>query len=127
MSRTRVLVIDDDDVARALQCSVLKAAGHQTFDLPSPIGATRLIQEQNIDAVVIDIVMPALSGDRFAILLRGNPRFKNLGLVLVSGDSSVQLKSLALEVKADALVKKTEIRKSIASAVATAIRARKPD
>lgn len=127
MSKFRVLVIDDDDVARELQCSVLKAAGHQTFDLSSPIGATRLIQEQSIDAVVIDIVMPALSGDRLATLLRGNPRFKNLGLVLVSGNSSVHLESMALDVKADALVSKAEIRQKIVGAVAAAIRARKPE
>lgn len=126
MSKFRVLVIDDDDVARSLVCSVLEAAGHETFELPSPIGATRLIQEKRVDAVVIDVVMPALSGDRLATLLRGNPRFKNLGVVLVSGNSGVQLEDMAQKVKADAVVTKVEIRAKIAGAVALAIRVRRP-
>jgi two-component system phosphate regulon response regulator PhoB len=118
-------VIDDDDVSRELQCSVLRAAGHHATELPTPIGATRLIQDLDIEAVVIDVLMPALSGDRLAKLLRNNPRFTALGVVLVSGDASVDLQVLAREVSADAAVHKGEIREQIAAAVESAVRARR--
>jgi CheY-like chemotaxis protein len=122
--KLRVLVIDDDDVSRALQCSVLKAKGHETLDLPTPIGATRLIQEQTVDAVVIDVMMPAISGDRLAKLLRSNQRFRNLGVVLVSGDSSVELDLMARKAGADAVVSKGRLREDIVHAVESAARAR---
>jgi CheY-like chemotaxis protein len=125
--KSRVLVIDDDDVSRELQCSVLRAAGHQIIDLPTPIGATRLIQDNEIEAVVVDIMMPALSGDRLAKLLRNNPRFRGLGVVLVTGDANVDLAGLAREVSADAVVHKGAIREQITHAVEAAIKARRRD
>lgn len=118
----RVLVIDDDDLVRELLCSTLQDAGFHTFDLPSPIGATRLIVDQRVDAVVVDIMMPAMRGDRLAKLLRGNPRFDGLGVVLVSGDASVELDGLAKEVGADSIVDKRSVREELVTAVRSAIR-----
>jgi CheY-like chemotaxis protein len=113
----RVLVIDDDDVSRELLCSVLESAGHTTLSLPTPIGATQLIQEQNIQAVVIDVMMPALTGDRLAQLLKKNPRFRDLGIVLVTGDSSQDLESLARKAGAHCVVSKGAVRQQLRRAV----------
>lgn len=113
----RVLVIDDDDVSRELLCSVLESAGHTTLQLPTPIGATQLIQEQSIQAVVIDVMMPALTGDRLAQLLKKNPRFRDLGIVLVTGDSSQDLDNLARKAGAHCVVSKNVIRQQLRRAV----------
>jgi len=122
----RVLVIDDDDVSRELLCSVLEAAGHTTLSLPTPIGATQLIQEQGIQAVVIDVMMPALTGDRLAQLLKKNPRFRDLGIVLVTGDTSQDLESLARKAGAHCVLGKgairQQLRRAVESSVGTSVR-----
>jgi CheY-like chemotaxis protein len=122
----KVLVIDDDEIACELVASELKQAGVQVYTLPSPIGASRMIQESEVDAVVIDVVMPAMRGDRLASLLRHNPRFANLAVILISGDNSVALQELASTVGADALVNKKFIRGKLAPTVVAAVRARNP-
>jgi PleD family two-component response regulator len=122
----KVLVIDDDEIARELLCSELQEAGFDVSSLPSPIGATRVIQEKDVDAVVVDVVMPALRGDRLAALLRHNPRFANLAVILVSGDESVVLQQLASAVDADGIVSKKRIRGVIGPTVHAALRARAP-
>ena len=55
---SRVLLIDDDDIAREYLASLLRDAGHEVFELPSPIGATRTILSEGIEAVVLDVIMP---------------------------------------------------------------------
>lgn len=122
-NRVKVLVIDDDDVAREFMCGILREAGYMVFDLRSPIGATRQLLKEKIHVVVIDVVIPALRGDRLARLLRGNPKFDKLGVVLVSGDVTVQLREIASEIKAIAVVEKANIRQQLVAAVsgATAI------
>lgn len=120
-SNLRVLVIDDDDVSRELLCSVLEASGHVTLELPTPIGATQLIQDQNIQAVVIDVMMPALTGDRLAQLLKKNPRFRDLGVVLVTGDASVDLDNLAKKTGAHAVVTKAVVRRDLRRAVESSV------
>jgi CheY-like chemotaxis protein len=106
----KALVIDDDDIARELIVSVLENGGYETFDLPSPIGATQVIVDRGIDIVVLDLFMPAMSGDKLAKMLRSNARLGSLTIVLVSSCDVEQLQGLANSVKANLVVPKHEIR-----------------
>ena len=120
----RVLVVDDDDVAREALVAILRSGGHDALDLPSPIGVSRSIQEQGVQVVVIDIFLPGMKGDRLAKVLRGNPRFERVGVVLVSGDSAVDLQRLAAEVGADAVTGKAHARATLCRTVELAARRR---
>jgi CheY-like chemotaxis protein len=113
----RVLVVDDDDVARELLASILRGSGHEVLELPSPIGVSRVVQEQRIEVVVIDVFLPGMKGDRLAKLLRNNTRFDHVGVVLVSGDAGINLEQLAVEVGADAVVSKKSAKSTLGRAV----------
>jgi len=84
-------------------------AGLRVVGLASPIGATRAIIDNNVNVVVIDVQMPSIRGDRLAALFRGNPRFRSIGVVLVSGEGEMELHRLAAEVAADADVSKARM------------------
>ena len=109
----RALVIDDDDIARELVVSILQGGGYETFELSSPIGATQTISREKIDFLVLDIMMPGLSGDKLAKMLRANPRLGRIGIVLVSSCSATELERVAESVRADAVVLKPEIRQKL--------------
>jgi len=102
-----ILIIDDSDIAREAMRRPLEAAGLEVYDLPSPIGATRLILRKGIRVVIIDINMPTMRGDRLAALFRENPRFDDLRVILVSGEDQDLLQQLASQVGADAVVPKS--------------------
>lgn len=104
-----VLVIDDSDISRAEMMRVLENAGLEVIGLSSPIGATRVILTSNVRAVVIDVEMPSLRGDRLAALFRGNPRMNSVGVVLVSGEKGDELTRLAMEARADEAVAKNKL------------------
>lgn len=118
-----VLVIDDSDIARTKMVELLTAAGMKVVSRASPIGATRVILTSDINVVVIDLLMPGMRGDRLAALFRGNPRLASLGVVLVSGESESELNRLRVEVGADAVVSKSNLRQ-LAAAVMNARRRR---
>lgn len=105
---SEVLVIDDSDIARSSMVRALRAAGLTTLELPSPIGASREIIRNHVKLVVIDINMPTMRGDKLAALFRKSDRLKHLKLVLISGSDVEQLRALAQEVDADAVVAKSE-------------------
>ena len=117
---TTVLVIDDSAIARARMADMLTAAGFEVAQLPSPIGATRAILDRKVSIVVVDVLMPGMRGDRLASLFRGNPRFADIGVVLVSGEASVELERLLIESGADATVSKS----SLGDLVPTVLRVR---
>ena len=112
-SGSTVLVIDDSDIARAKMADILQASGFTVAQLPSPIGATRLILSRQVSVVVVDVLMPGMRGDRLATLFRGNPRFAELGVVLVSGEADVELDRLLPETGADATVSKTKLHELV--------------
>jgi CheY-like chemotaxis protein len=120
MARGSVLVIDDSDISRAEMTRILEEAGYSVISLASPIGATRVILTGNVRAVVIDVEMPSLRGDRLAALFRGNPRMNGVGVVLVSGGNSDELKRLASEARADEAVAKSALNR-LADAVRRAM------
>lgn len=120
----KVLIIDDDDIARELLCSTLRDAGHETFELESAVGAVRCIQEGKVDAVVLDVMLPAINGDRLARMLRDNPRGDRLAIVLVSSRSAKELQAMAIAAQADEVVPKDEVRRNLAGAVLRAVKRR---
>lgn len=121
---SRVLLIDDDDIAREYLASLLRDAGHEVFELPSPIGATRTILSEGIEAVVLDVFMPDMDGDKSAKMLRENSRLATLAIILVSSSEPRKLQEIADRVKADGVVCKADARGSLVSTVRAAIRAR---
>jgi CheY-like chemotaxis protein len=123
-SPARILVIDDDDIARELLTSVLKAAGHTVFALPSAIGATREIFQNAIDAVVVDVMLPDIDGDKLARVLRQNSRGRGLAIVLVSSRPVEELRALAATAQADMVLPKSLIRAQLAEVVNQALEAR---
>jgi len=120
-SKLRVLVIDDDDIAREMLCDTLRDAGHDVHDLPSAIGATRAIFELSIEAVVLDVMMPSINGDKLARLLRQASKGKqHLTIILVSSRPVAELEELAHAAQADAVVSKASARKELAQKLKSA-------
>lgn len=110
----KVLVIDDDNIARTQMCELLSNAGHAVGGLASPIGATKSITEQHINVVVLDVQMPSIRGDRLAALFRGNPRLQRLGVILVTGSTESELSELAATAQADAVLSKGRLSELVA-------------
>ncbi len=63
-----ILVVDDEPGVNDLICDALRLSGFTTMSAPDGLGALRILREQHIDLVVLDINMPRLDG--FATLER---------------------------------------------------------
>lgn len=109
-TRRKVLVIDDSDTARHALRDLLLLADYDVLLLPSAIGATRLILQQRVEAVIVDLSMPGLSGDRLIEVLRKNPRLHKLVIVLVSGESEAELQQVRHKVDVQAVMSKTSVK-----------------
>ena len=105
----RVLVIDDTEVSRMAIAEVLAAAGCQVLQLASAIGATRMIMQHKVQAAVIDVAMPGLSGDKLITLLRDNPRLRDLAIIVVSARSAEELEAIRAATGADGAVDKANL------------------
>jgi CheY-like chemotaxis protein len=70
----------------------------------------------DISVLVLDVFMPSMDGDKFARLLRGNPKLSQLNIVLVSGASMEELTQIASRVSASTVIPKGEVRERLLDA-----------
>jgi DNA-binding response OmpR family regulator len=120
----RVLVVDDDEITRELLTSTLRQAGHKVFELGSAIGVSRTVFQRDIEAVILDVMLPDLNGDKLVQVLRQNSRGKDLAIVLVSSQPAHELRAIAMAADADAIVPKSDIRQRLGTALAQAVQRR---
>ena len=65
-SMPAVLIVDDSAFFRAMLTPVIKAAGYRVFAATDATSAMQVMREAKIDAVVVDLNMPRVSGFDFA-------------------------------------------------------------
>jgi two-component system OmpR family response regulator len=102
----RVLVVDDDNTQLELVERTLKADGIEVMTCSSPIGVTNQIVSFNPKIVLVDVNIPALSGDRLIGISRKWAPQGTL-FVLYSASDESRLRALARDVGADGWISKS--------------------
>ncbi len=80
----RILVIDDDDAERSQVAKRLQESGYTVVGVGSGDEGLRLMRESPFDAVVLDLVMPGLSGLEVLRATRADSRLTHLPFIVLS-------------------------------------------
>ena len=121
-AKTNVLVIDDSEIARSHISGILSDANYVVFEQPSAIGATRAIREHSVSAVVVDVSMPGLSGDKLVGVLRKNQRLDGLVVIVVTGKTQDELSGMRELDTADAVLFKDQLETSLVKTLSRLLR-----
>lgn len=84
----RILVADDDRQLVELLRAMLDEAGFEVEVAHSGLAAADLIEREDFDLVVLDVLMPGMSGDALADLLHSLK--PHVPVLLITGDSGDQ-------------------------------------
>jgi two-component system, chemotaxis family, sensor kinase CheA len=84
LRRKRILLVEDNPLDRDIFFTALNHAGYDVIQAED--GSTGLLQalESNPDVVVLDLMLPGMSGWDIATVLRGMKRLQKLKLLVVS-------------------------------------------
>ncbi|MEL6338486.1 MAG: response regulator [Myxococcota bacterium] len=106
MRNLRVVVVDDNEEQLRMVSRLLRMEGFEVETSMTPFGVSNLVRTFVPDAVLIDLHMPALSGDKILELLRKNFSIRLPKLFLYSSADEADLKRLAEENGADGWIVK---------------------
>jgi CheY-like chemotaxis protein len=84
MPATRVLVVDDHATNLRLITGVLESQGYSNLTADNGEAALKMLEQENIDLVLLDIQMPGLSGTEVAKRIRASPTTSSLKLIAVT-------------------------------------------
>jgi CheY-like chemotaxis protein len=101
-----VLVVDDSITTRTMEKNILENAGYQVTVAVDGAEAWALVQSHPLDAIVSDIAMPHMDGFELTEKVKGDERFRELPVVLVTSLESPQDRIRGLEAGADAYITK---------------------
>lgn len=118
----RVLVVDDDTMQLELLERTLRSEGFVVMTCSSPIGVTSIVRSFVPHVVLMDIDIPALSGDRILALARKSAPPMTRFLLHSASDEAV-LRRLAKEVEADGWISKSVTGAELAARVRAAVNA----
>jgi CheY-like chemotaxis protein len=112
-SSTSVLIVDDAPSARAVLKDMLEELGFGAiFEAADGREATAVLEQQTVDIVLCDQVMPDMSGKELLVHIRQTLGRDKLPVIFVSALSAVNEVEEVLELKAtDYLVKPVSLRK----------------
>jgi CheY-like chemotaxis protein len=83
--KTKILLADDDASIRRFLEIVLGRLNYDVTTAEDGLSAMKLALAENFDLVVADAVMPNLTGYDLCRILKHNPQYKNVPLVILSG------------------------------------------
>ena len=83
-----ILIVDDEPLVREFFRTILERDGHTLLTAPNGHEALACLRDRIPDLVLLDLDMPVMDGMTFLRLIRRNPQFKDLPVVIVSGKDS---------------------------------------
>ena len=92
---SKILIVDDDATMTSLIKTLLMMDGHQPTAVNESTKAVDVAATLGPDLITLDLMMPELTGFELCELLRQDPRFANIPIMIVSASDDAESKSRA--------------------------------
>jgi DNA-binding response OmpR family regulator len=122
----RILIVDDNEDSRDLTEAALVSGGYsdicvadsasEAFRLMD-IGVTSGNGAAQVDVVLLDVVMPELDGIEACARIRGDTRYSDTPIIMVTSVDDVDTPSIAFEAGADDYITKPVDREALLACI----------
>lgn len=109
-ARRRILVVDDSFTVREVERGLLAARGYEVEVAVDGMDGWNCLRSGRFDLVVSDVDMPRMNGHELARRIKGDPRLRDLPVMMVSYKDREEDRLLGLEAGADLYLPKSEFR-----------------
>ena len=96
-----ILVVDDNASNRDLLSRRLQRQGHTVLQAADGTSALAIVEKEPLDLVLLDLMMPGISGYDVLTLLKGDPRFRDIPVIMISALSEIDSVVRCIEAGAD--------------------------
>jgi twitching motility two-component system response regulator PilG len=115
---TRVLVIDDSNTIRRSAEIFLRQGGYEVMLAEDGFDALSKVNDNEPDLIFCDILMPRLDGYQTCAIIKRNPRFAHVPVIMLSSKDGVFDKARGRMVGSDEYLTKPFTKEQLLRAVA---------
>ena len=118
----RILIVDDGEDNRELLKVILNWEGYLTQTAASGEEALASVAAAPPDLVLLDLILPGLSGCEVAIQMKANPDTEQIPVIVLSGRTDEATRRLALSTGAVDFIAKPIVRADLCRRMRSALR-----
>lgn len=122
MSRYKLLVVEDEDAIRAMLALVLQQAGFDVIAASESDKAQKLLLETAPDLILLDWMLPGVSGVEWARRLKKDPSYREIPIILLTARGEEEDKVRGLEIGADDYMTKPFSPKELVARIRAVLR-----
>ncbi|MCX5718235.1 MAG: response regulator [Nitrospirae bacterium] len=102
-----ILVVEDSPTMRQLIGFAMKRiASSRVIEATDGIDALKKLSSEKIDLILADINMPVMDGLKLVSLVRSNPAYKDIPIIIITTEGAEEDKKRALAIGANAYLPK---------------------
>jgi DNA-binding response OmpR family regulator len=101
-----ILVVDDNEDIRSLLSLVLQTAGYEVFLAGNGNEAMEIVKNNELDLILLDVMMPGLSGLEVLSLIRENKvkRISEIPVMMITAKSTISDIDEAVDIGASSYI-----------------------
>jgi CheY-like chemotaxis protein len=110
MVKRLVLIVEDEEPLREAACLKLVQAGYETLSAGTAEAALTILEKRVPAIIWLDLLMPGMGGFQFLEKLRGDDRWRNIPVIVVSVSGSPEKIRQAFELNVVDYIVKSQYR-----------------
>ena len=122
-----ILLVEDEPAIQELISANLMRAGHHVLRAGDAETAQRIVREALPDLILLDWMLPGMSGVEFARRLRNEERTRAIPLIMLTARGEEQDKVMGLESGADDYITKPFSPRELVARIKAVLRRRAPE
>ena len=127
LDKPLILVVEDEPAIVELVSYALRDAGWEVSAVDTTAGAWEFLQERRPQLVLLDWMLPDMSGLRFLVRLRGDRNFSDLPVIMLTAKSMEEDKVAGLDSGADDYITKPFSPRELTARIKAALRRKAPE
>jgi len=108
MNKGKIMIVDDSELILEMVKCILEDAGYQVVTRDTPFGTAVAAAAEKPDLILLDVAMPALSGNKIVEVVKENHKLQDVKVCLFSDRSIRELNNLVSSCGADGFIQKTD-------------------
>jgi chemosensory pili system protein ChpA (sensor histidine kinase/response regulator) len=96
-----VMIVDDSLTVRKITSRLLTRAGFAVCTARDGVDALQLLTEQVPDVILLDIEMPRMDGFEFAKTIKGDAKYHNIPIIMITSRTAEKHRNRAAELGVD--------------------------
>ncbi|GGP23481.1 MULTISPECIES: phosphate regulon transcriptional regulator PhoB [Silvimonas] len=121
-----ILLVEDEPAIQELISFNLTQAGHHVMRADSAESAAHIVRNALPDLILLDWMLPGMTGIEFARKLRGEERTRQIPLIMLTARSDEQDKIIGLDTGADDYITKPFSPRELQARIKSVLRRRSP-